>query len=62
MNVAISRARYLLVVCGNPHVLMLDNCWRALITYCVDNDAYMGCDLPKDLCDEENLKDFEQEK
>lgn len=48
MNVAISRARYLLYIFGNPHLLVLDPCWRTFIKYTVDNDAYLGCDLPPD--------------
>lgn len=49
MNVAISRARYLLYIFGNPHLLVLDPCWRSYIRYCVENDAYLGCDLPPGL-------------
>ncbi|XP_061389186.1 probable RNA helicase armi [Musca vetustissima] len=49
MNVAISRARYLLYIFGNPHLLVLDPCWRSYIKYCVENDAYLGCDLPAGL-------------
>ncbi|XP_017472706.1 PREDICTED: probable RNA helicase armi [Rhagoletis zephyria] len=48
MNVAISRARYLMFIFGNPHLLYLDHCWRTCIKYCVDNEAYLGCDLPDD--------------
>ncbi|XP_055914591.1 probable RNA helicase armi [Eupeodes corollae] len=46
MNVAISRARALLYVCGNPHLLSLTDKWRDFIKYCVEKDAYIGCDLP----------------
>lgn len=46
MNVAISRARALLYICGNPHLLSHTDKWREFIKYCVDNDAYIGCDLP----------------
>ena len=48
MNVAIYRARYLMKVFGNPHLLYLEQCWRTYIQYCIDNDAYSGCDLPED--------------
>ena len=41
-NVAITRAMALLIVVGNPHVLALDEHWRALIKYCVDHHAYRG--------------------
>ncbi|XP_055846551.1 probable RNA helicase armi [Episyrphus balteatus] len=47
MNVAISRARALLYICGNPHLLSHTDKWSDFIKYCVDNDAYLGCDLPE---------------
>ncbi|XP_055378791.1 probable RNA helicase armi [Condylostylus longicornis] len=46
MNVAISRARALLAIFGNPHLLSLDPNWEKLIQYCVSRNAYTGCDLP----------------
>ncbi|XP_052781179.1 RNA helicase Mov10l1-like isoform X2 [Mya arenaria] len=45
-NVAITRAQALLIVIGNPHVLTQDKYWRALLDYCVDLGAYVGCELP----------------
>lgn len=54
INVAISRARYLLYIFGNPHLLSLDPSWRIFIKYCVDNDAYLGCDLPDTILDVHN--------
>ncbi|GCB60273.1 hypothetical protein scyTo_0009148 [Scyliorhinus torazame] len=45
-NVAITRAKALLIVVGNPHVLLKDPCWGAFLEYCVVNDAYVGCNLP----------------
>jgi len=46
MNVAISRARALLVIFGNPHLLSLDLNWEKLIRYSIARNAYTGCDLP----------------
>ncbi|KAH8395282.1 hypothetical protein KR222_008189, partial [Zaprionus bogoriensis] len=47
MNVACSRARALMVIFGNPNLLCIDDCWRHLILYCANNNAYFGCELPK---------------
>uniref|UniRef100_A0A1A9VAA3 RNA helicase n=1 Tax=Glossina austeni TaxID=7395 RepID=A0A1A9VAA3_GLOAU len=55
INVAISRPRYLLIIYGNPYLLLLDSRWRTIIKYCVDNDAYLGCDLPATLSDPAKL-------
>ncbi|KAM8719655.1 hypothetical protein ACLKA7_005822 [Drosophila subpalustris] len=49
MNVATSRARCLMIVFGNPHLLSVDECWCQLIVYCCNNNAYFGCELPRRL-------------
>ncbi|KAF5285040.1 hypothetical protein FQR65_LT02352 [Abscondita terminalis] len=41
-NVAITRAKALLIVVGNPNILQHDDCWRNFIQYCVDNNATRG--------------------
>ncbi|XP_017743605.1 PREDICTED: RNA helicase Mov10l1 isoform X3 [Rhinopithecus bieti] len=48
-NVAITRPKALLIVLGNPHVLVRDPCFGALLEYSVTNGVYMGCDLPPEL-------------
>ncbi|XP_034655404.1 probable RNA helicase armi [Drosophila subobscura] len=54
LNVAISRARAFLVVYGNPHLLSVDDNWRHLITFCANNNAYFGCELPQSFVPEES--------
>lgn len=44
MNVAISRARGLLVVFGSPKLLAQDNNWKFLIKNCVRNHSAINCD------------------
>ncbi|XP_031208332.1 RNA helicase Mov10l1 isoform X2 [Mastomys coucha] len=48
-NVAITRPKALLIVLGNPHVLVRDPCFGALLEYSVSNGVYTGCDLPPEL-------------
>ncbi|XP_033181150.1 RNA helicase Mov10l1 [Mastacembelus armatus] len=48
-NVAVTRPKALLLVVGNPHVLIRDPCFRALLQYSYINGAYLGCDLPPSL-------------
>ncbi|KAM9352325.1 RNA helicase Mov10l1 [Symphorus nematophorus] len=50
-NVAITRPKALLVIVGNPHILIRDPCFRALLQYCFINGAYLGCDPPASLRD-----------
>uniref|UniRef100_A0A3Q1ETR1 RNA helicase n=1 Tax=Acanthochromis polyacanthus TaxID=80966 RepID=A0A3Q1ETR1_9TELE len=50
-NVAITRPKALLLVVGNPHILIRDPCFRALLQYCFINGAYLGCDPPPSLRD-----------
>ncbi|XP_041650472.1 RNA helicase Mov10l1 [Cheilinus undulatus] len=50
-NVAITRPKALLIIIGNPHILIRDPCFRALLQYCFINGAYLGCDPPPSLRD-----------
>lgn len=45
-NVAITRAKSLLIIVGNPHIINKDPHWDKLLQYCVENDSYKGCPLP----------------
>ncbi|KAF4522570.1 hypothetical protein B566_EDAN012861 [Ephemera danica] len=49
MNTAVTRARALLVVIGDPHLLAMDPSWRSLIIDCIRRNAYCGCDVPSSL-------------
>ncbi|KAM3610001.1 uncharacterized protein V6R79_023715 [Siganus canaliculatus] len=50
-NVAITRPKALLIIVGNPHSLIHDLCFRALLQYCFINGAYVGCNPPPALTD-----------
>lgn len=41
-NVAVTRAKALLIVIGNPAVLQYDANWFSFISYCVENGAVLG--------------------
>jgi len=45
LNVAITRARALLIILGNPKLLVLDPYWRGVLTYCIDHGGYTGCNF-----------------
>ncbi|KAF3688597.1 RNA helicase Mov10l1 [Channa argus] len=50
-NVAVTRPKALLIIVGNPHLLIRDPCFRALLQYSFINSAYLGCDPPLSLQD-----------
>lgn len=41
-NVALTRAKALLIVVGNPIVLQIDIHWRYFLNFCISNKAYKG--------------------
>lgn len=43
-NVAITRACNLLIVVGNPHILIKDTYWGALLRHCIAKNCYTGVD------------------
>ena len=45
-NVAVTRARHLLIIVGDPAILALDNSWSALLRHAVYRGAYRGAPLP----------------
>ncbi|KAF9584788.1 hypothetical protein BGW38_005174 [Lunasporangiospora selenospora] len=45
-NVALTRAMAMLVVVGNPELLVMDENWAAYLHFCLRNDAYTGATLP----------------
>lgn len=64
-NTAITRAQALLIVVGNPQVLMLDReNWGALIRLCRESGSYSGVEMPQetheDDATESLLGDIEQ--
>ncbi|XP_055602251.1 probable RNA helicase armi [Uranotaenia lowii] len=61
LNVAISRARALLVIFGSPHLLSADKQWQKLLLKAISNNSYRGCDLPEHLVQERVIdeKDFD---
>lgn len=41
-NVAITRAKALLIIVGNPYVLQRDPCWKSMVDFCKANQSYTG--------------------
>ncbi|GAB2217620.1 hypothetical protein Droror1_Dr00000820 [Drosera rotundifolia] len=59
-NVAITRAKSLLIIIANPHIICKDRNWEKLLWYCADNSSYQGCALPEKQPHYE--EDFRQEE
>ncbi|XP_021121333.1 putative helicase MOV-10 isoform X3 [Heterocephalus glaber] len=56
-NVAVTRAKALLIVVGNPLLLGHDPDWKAFLEFCKENGGYTGCPFPTklDLQEGQNL-------
>jgi len=46
INVALTRAKALLIVVGDPHMLAMDRNWKTVLVDCIKRNAYAGCDPP----------------
>jgi helicase MOV-10 len=61
--VAVTRAKALLIIIGNPHLLRRDAHWRQFIEYIRDRGGYTGCsyldERPNDAAILENFKEVE---
>uniref|UniRef100_A0A8C5DEA3 RNA helicase n=1 Tax=Gouania willdenowi TaxID=441366 RepID=A0A8C5DEA3_GOUWI len=47
-NVAVTRAKALLIVVGNPRVLKSDSTWARFIQYCRDEGGYIGIEMEEE--------------
>ncbi|KAF9118438.1 hypothetical protein BGW39_001171 [Mortierella sp. 14UC] len=45
-NIALTRAQAMMVIVGNPELLVLDEHWADYLHFCLRNGAYTGCPLP----------------
>nr|XP_012147148.1 PREDICTED: probable RNA helicase armi isoform X1 [Megachile rotundata] len=45
LNVAITRARALVIILGNPSLLAQDPYWRSVLIYCINRNSYTGCNF-----------------
>lgn len=57
-NVALTRPKCLLIVIGNPYLLLGDDHWGKLIRHCVEKEAYTGVTLDLSL-DSSSSDDYE---
>ncbi|CAH0563349.1 unnamed protein product [Brassicogethes aeneus] len=44
-NVAVTRAKSLVILVGNGDILQYDRCWRKYIEYCIENNSKIGPDV-----------------
>ncbi|XP_045779175.1 probable RNA helicase armi [Maniola jurtina] len=55
LNVALTRAHVSTIIFCNPHLLSIDPLWNRVIAHTVANEKYMGCDLPIDYENSNNV-------
>ena len=51
-NVAITRAKALLIIVGNPHILSQDPSWADLLSYAKEMGCYTGCPYDQETDDD----------
>lgn len=61
-NVAVTRAKCLFILIGNPEVLLIDRCWGNLTQWAINNRAYTGCSLPVDLSSSPGSTDLDEQQ
>uniref|UniRef100_A0A8C0H7L7 RNA helicase n=1 Tax=Chelonoidis abingdonii TaxID=106734 RepID=A0A8C0H7L7_CHEAB len=54
-NVAITRAKALLIIVGNPAVLSKDTYWNIFLRYCIAKGGYTGCPYAEESTEEDAL-------
>lgn len=57
LNVSLTRAKYLMIVVGNPVTLLQDPCWAKFIGYCRNNGAFTG-EVTENLKNDKVAKDI----
>jgi len=60
-NVVVTRAQCLLIVIGNPFLLMEDEWWSQWLKYCLGEKGYTGCQPPQIEEDVSKLKEEEEQ-
>ncbi|XP_033647607.1 putative helicase MOV-10 isoform X2 [Asterias rubens] len=54
LNVAVTRAKALLILVGNPYMLNKDQNWSMFLQYCIENKSNIGCNFEEE---EDELED-----
>ncbi|XP_007897601.2 putative helicase MOV-10 [Callorhinchus milii] len=60
-NVALTRAKSLLIVVGNPRILNKDSNWNKFLSFCVNKCGYTGADYADDEAEDDEAEDDEAE-
>lgn len=45
-NVALSRAKSLLIIIGDPSTMLISNHWKYILLQAIQNNNYIGCNVP----------------
>ncbi|XP_043284059.1 probable RNA helicase armi [Venturia canescens] len=58
LNVALTRARALLIILGNPTLLSQDPYWRSVLIHCLERESYTGCNFTPAYSENEASEDL----
>lgn len=48
-NVALSRAKALIIVIGDPSTLLINKKWKYILLKAIKSNNYIGCNVPEDI-------------
>lgn len=46
-NVALSRAKALIIIIGNPSTLLMNRKWKYILLQAIETNNYIGCNVPE---------------
>lgn len=55
-NVALSRAKALLIIVGDPSTMIINNKWKKVLFNALSSNNYLGCNVPEYYLEKKSVK------